>query len=134
MGSDSVLLSEPFAYLFIRGLLRLSGRASASGTCINGQSATNGQVMSIYTVTAREREPGEGERGSPAAGKGVVCLRHKLMDRRAYMCLTARTLAMTGKNAHRFVDRWARRIGIRGKALSGQVRASRTCWQNALIG
>ena len=25
-------------------------------------------------VTAREREPGEGERGSPAAGKGIVCL------------------------------------------------------------
>ena len=28
----------------------------------------------------------------------------------------------------------AARIGLRGKALSGQVRASRTCWQNALIG
>ena len=29
-------------------------------------------VLSDF-VTAREREPGEGERGSPAAGKGVVC-------------------------------------------------------------
>ena len=28
-------------------------------------------VLSDF-VTAREREPGEGERGSPAAGKGVV--------------------------------------------------------------
>ena len=55
----------------------------------------NGQVMSTYTVTAREREPGEGERGSPAAGKGIVSLWLKFMDRRAYMCLTARTLAMT---------------------------------------
>ena len=53
--------------------------------------------MSIYTVTAREREPGEGERGSPAVGKGMACLRFKFMDRRAYMCLTARTLAMTNK-------------------------------------
>ena len=52
----------------------------------------NGQVMSTYTVTAREREPGEGERGSPAAGKSLWL---KFMDRRAYMCLTARTLAMT---------------------------------------
>ena len=33
---------------------------------------------------------------------------HRFVDRRAYMCLTARTLAMTGKNAHRFVDRWPR--------------------------
>ena len=32
----------------------------------------------------------------------------KFMDRHAYMCLTARTLAMTGKNAHRFMDRWPR--------------------------
>ena len=62
-------------------------------------------VLSDF-VTAREREPGEGERGSQTVGKGMVCLWHKFMDRHAYMCLTARTLAMTGKNAHRFVDRW----------------------------
>ena len=41
-------------------------------------------------------------------GKGIVCLRHRFVDRHAYVCLTARTLAMTGKNAHRFVDRWPR--------------------------
>ncbi len=88
MGSDSVALRA--LGLFIKGLLRLSGRASASGTCINGQSATNGQVMSIYTVTAREREPGEGERGSPAAGKGMASLWHKLMDRHGDVQLTLR--------------------------------------------
>ena len=39
-----------------------------------GQSATNGRVLSTYTVTAREVHLC-GERGSPAVGKGVVCLR-----------------------------------------------------------
>ena len=59
-------------------------------------------MMSIYTVTAREAHLCD-ERGSPAIGKGVVCLWHKFVDRWprhgqcAYMCLTARTLAMTDK-------------------------------------
>ena len=86
---------------------------------------------------------------------------HRFVDRRAYMCLTARTLAMTGKNAHRFVDRWPRQcqrhlhkwaecrtgkgrcatyvarlaIVVTGKespARRGQVRPVRTCRQNVL--
>ena len=46
-----------------------------------------------------------GGSGSPATGEGVVSLWLKFMDRWprhgqcAYMCLTARTLAMTGKIA-----------------------------------
>ena len=48
--------------------LRIGGRASASGTCVKGRCATNGKVLSTYTVTAREAHLC-GERGSPAAGK-----------------------------------------------------------------
>ena len=63
---------------------------------------TDEKLLSIYTITAREAHLC-GERGSPAAGKGIVCLWLKFMDRWprhgqcAYMCLTARTLTMTDK-------------------------------------
>ena len=46
-------------------------------------------VLSDF-VTAREREPGEGERGSPAAGKGIVSLWLKFMDRHGDVQLTLR--------------------------------------------
>ena len=46
-------------------------------------------VLSDF-VTAREREPGEGERGSPAARKGIVSLWLKFMDRHGDVQLTLR--------------------------------------------
>ncbi len=50
-----------------------------------GQSATNGRVLSTYTVTAREAHLC-GERGSPMAGKGVVCLRIEYAPRGGGKC------------------------------------------------
>ena len=50
------------------------GICSGCATGNGGQSATNGQVMSTYTVTAGEVHLC-GERGSPVVGKGAACLR-----------------------------------------------------------
>ena len=47
---------------------------SARRTGVKGRCAVNGRVLSTYTVTAREAHLC-GERGSPAVGKGIVCLR-----------------------------------------------------------
>ena len=54
-----------------------------------GLCAVNGQVLSTYTVTAREAHLC-GERGSPAAGKGIVSLWLKFMDRHGDVQLTLR--------------------------------------------
>ena len=54
-------------------------------------------VLSDF-VTAREREPGEGERGSPAAGKGMACLRVGYAPQGG------------GKRRWRLVDGWLKMI------------------------
>ena len=73
-------------------------------------------VLSDF-VTAREREPGEGERGSPAAGKGIVSLWLKFMDRHGDVQLTlaprddgerGKRGSATGNKAH-LVAKWLER-------------------------
>ena len=101
-----------------------SGRVSASGTGNERQCATNGQVMSTYTVTAREREPGEGERGSPAVGWKLCAYAQVCGLPRRCATYVAR-LAMTGKNnASLWIGGYA---SASGTCIDGQSATNGQC-------
>ena len=68
---------------WLKGFFCVEGRA-AGGVA---ESAAVG-ALSIYTVTAREAHLC-GERGSPAAGKGIVCLQAGYAPPSGGKCLVA---------------------------------------------